>query len=67
MRRCVTAITKEGAIVIDPFMGSGTTGHACINLGRNFIGIEREAEYIAIAQARLDHAAAQQRLDLDAA
>ena len=60
-------VTPSGGTVLDPFMGSGSTGKAAILEGFSFIGIEREAEYIAIAQARLDHAAAQQRLDLDAA
>jgi len=37
-------------------MGSGTTGIAAINTGRDFIGIEKEAEYIKIAKARIKHA-----------
>jgi len=46
--------TPTGGTVLDPFMGSGTTGLACKNQGRDFIGIEREEEYINIAKARLN-------------
>ena len=45
----------EDATVLDPFMGSGSTGIACLETGRNFIGIEREEPYIKIADARLRH------------
>ena len=50
---CTLTKTPTGGVVLDPFMGSGTTGLACKNTGRDFIGIEREAEYIEIAWARL--------------
>ena len=50
---CTLTKTPTGGVVLDPFMGSGTTGVACKNTGRDFIGIEREAEYIEIARARL--------------
>jgi len=50
---CTLTKTPTGGVVLDPFMGSGTTGLACKNTGRDFIGIEREAEYIEIARARL--------------
>lgn len=50
--RCIMFSTDEGDMVLDPFNGSGTTGEACIKLNRNFIGIEREAEYIQMAQER---------------
>jgi DNA modification methylase len=43
----------EGATVFDPFMGSGTTGVACVRTGRNFIGCEIDASYFAIAQRRI--------------
>jgi site-specific DNA-methyltransferase (adenine-specific) len=46
--------TPTGGVVLDPFMGSGTTGLACKNQGRDFIGIEREEEYIEIAKARIN-------------
>jgi DNA modification methylase len=48
--------------VLDPFMGSGTTGVACANLGRSFIGIELERKYFDIACERIEAAHAQGRL-----
>ena len=48
--------------VIDPFMGSGTTGVACANLGRKFIGIEIERKYFDIACERIDNAYRQKRM-----
>jgi site-specific DNA-methyltransferase (adenine-specific)/modification methylase len=50
------------ALVLDPFMGSGTTGVACANLGRKFIGIEIEPKYFDIACERIDNAYRQQRM-----
>ena len=52
MKRIVGILPKDYTIV-DPFMGSGTTGLACKLLNRNFIGIEMDAEYHAIAQQRI--------------
>lgn len=51
----VRLITPENGIVLDPFMGSGTTGIAAKNLGRGFIGCELETEYFEIAKARIEH------------
>ena len=51
--RCLRASTDEGDIVLDPFAGSGSTGVAAVGLGRNFIGIEKEHEYISVAINRL--------------
>lgn len=48
--------SKEGDIVLDPFMGSGTTGVACIDTNRNFIGIELSEEYYNIAVRRINEA-----------
>ena len=48
--------------ILDPFMGSGTTGVACANLGREFIGIEREPKYFDIACRRIEDAQRQGRL-----
>jgi site-specific DNA-methyltransferase (adenine-specific)/modification methylase len=48
--------------VLDPFMGSGTTGVACMNLGRSFIGIEKEPKYFEIACRRITDAQRQQRM-----
>ena len=58
--------TPTGGVVLDPFMGSGTTGIACVQEGREFIGIEREAEYIEIAEKRIKEAQMQPRLELTA-
>jgi site-specific DNA-methyltransferase (adenine-specific) len=52
---CTLTKTPTGGIVLDPFMGSGTTGVAARNTGRPFVGIEREAEYCEIAKARITH------------
>ncbi|WP_315128030.1 site-specific DNA-methyltransferase [Comamonas antarctica] len=49
-------VTPPGGIVLDPFMGSGSTGKAAVLEGFNFIGIEREAEYVEIARGRIAHA-----------
>jgi DNA modification methylase len=49
--------TKEGDTILDPFMGSGTTGVAAMRTGRNFIGIEMDAVYFAIAEERIKNAA----------
>jgi site-specific DNA-methyltransferase (adenine-specific) len=54
--------TPQGASILDPFMGSGTTGVACANLGRKFIGIEIEERYFDIACERIAAAYAQGRL-----
>ena len=51
-----------GKTVLDPYMGSGTTGVACANLGRKFIGIEIERKYFDIACERIDNAYRQQRM-----
>ena len=48
-------LTPEGGSVLDPTMGSGTTGVASVKLRRGFIGIERESEYVEIARARIAH------------
>jgi DNA modification methylase len=53
MERAVTLLTSAGDLVLDPFTGTGTTGEACARLRRRFIGIEREAEYVAVARRRL--------------
>ena len=56
MRWLVRLVTPKNGVVLDPFAGSGTTGVACVHEGFDFIGIEREAEYAAIAEARINHA-----------
>jgi len=52
--KLINGLTEEGGIVLDCFMGSGTTGVACKNLNRNFIGIELDEEYFKIAKQRID-------------
>lgn len=52
----------EWQTILDPFMGSGTTGVACVQTGRNFIGIEIDPEYFAIAEKRIKEAQMQMRL-----
>lgn len=53
MEYLVRLVTPRGGVVLDPFMGSGTTGVACRNLGFCFIGIEKEKEYFDIAKERI--------------
>jgi site-specific DNA-methyltransferase (adenine-specific) len=55
MRWLVRLVTPVGGTAIDPFMGSGSTGIACVCEDRGFIGFEREAEYFEIAKARVDY------------
>ena len=58
----IISITDDDARVLDPFMGSGSTGVACMNLGRKFIGIELERRYFDIACERIEKAYAQGKL-----
>lgn len=53
-------VTPPGGVVLDPFMGSGSTGKAAVREGFRFIGIEMDAEYLAIAEARIAHEAGKQ-------
>lgn len=62
MEWLVKMTTNEGDTVLDPFMGSGTTGVACVNTGRNFIGIEKDEPYFEIAKKRIEDAQLQMRL-----
>jgi site-specific DNA-methyltransferase (adenine-specific) len=59
MRYLCRLVTPPGGTVLDPFMGSGSTGKAAVLEGFNFIGIEREAEYVEIAKARIAAAEAE--------
>lgn len=54
MEYLIKMVTPKGGIVLDPFMGSGSTGVAAKKNGYNFIGIEREKEYLEIAKRRID-------------
>ena len=58
--------TMQGETVLDLFMGSGSTGVACVNLGRKFVGVELERKYFEIACERITRAYAQPRLFEDA-
>ena len=59
----IVSVAPAGTIC-DPFMGSGTTGIACIRTGRKFIGIEKDPDYFEIARRRLERELAQGRLEL---
>lgn len=59
MKRAVKSASIAGQTVLDPFMGSGSTGVACAALGRSFIGIEINPDYFAIACERIEKAYAQ--------
>ncbi|MCC0034251.1 MAG: site-specific DNA-methyltransferase [Hoeflea sp.] len=54
LARVLMASSKPGDVVLDPFFGSGTTGAVARRLGRHFVGIEREQDYIDAARARID-------------
>lgn len=54
LERIIEASSNIGDLVLDPFVGSGTTGLAAINLGRRFIGIDTDAAYLDIARKRMD-------------
>ena len=53
LERIILASTKENDLILDPFMGSGTTGVAAMKLGRQFIGIEKKPEFIVLADKRI--------------
>ena len=55
MAYLVRLVTPKGGTVLDPFMGSGSTGKGAIREGMDFIGIEREDEYMEIANTRIQH------------
>jgi len=55
MAYLIRMVTPKGGTVLDPFMGSGSTGKAAVREGMNFIGIEREDEYMEISRARIEH------------
>lgn len=62
MEWAIGHVPEPNRVILDPFMGSGTTGVACMNLGRSFIGIEREPKYFEIALRRIEDAQRQSRL-----
>ena len=59
MEYLIRTYTHEGETVLDNCMGSGTTGVACVNTNRRFIGMEKELKYFEIARKRIDEATKQ--------
>ena len=64
MQTLIETLGNEGNTILDPFMGSGTTGVACVKLDRKFIGIEIELKYFDIACRRIEKAVSEPRLAL---
>ena len=64
MAKMICNSSREGDTVLDSFMGSGTTGVACVNLNRKFIGFELDEKYFEIAKKRIDDAVAQREQSL---
>ena len=62
MEWCIEHLPPTSRLIFDPFMGSGTTGVACVGKGRAFVGIERDARYFDIACKRIEEAYRQPRL-----
>ena len=62
MEWCISHLPDGTQTILDPFMGSGTTGVAAVKMGRNFIGIEREPKYFDIACQRIENAQRQEQL-----
>lgn len=56
LERIIALVTQPGDTIFDPFMGSGTTGVACVQTGRNFIGCEIDPGYFEIAKRRIAEA-----------
>jgi site-specific DNA-methyltransferase (adenine-specific) len=67
MRWCLSLLPDDAETILDPFMGSGTTGVACAKMGRKFIGIEREKKYFDIACRRIEDAYKQPDMFIEAA
>ena len=67
MSRLIHASTTPACVILDPFMGSGTTGVAAVQMGRDFIGIEREPKYFDIACKRIEDAQRQGDMFIGAA
>ena len=64
LERLMALVTQENALVLDPFMGGASTGVACINTGRKFIGMELDDEYFDIAKQRIETALKEKQQDL---
>lgn len=63
-KKLLLEYSNENDIILDPFLGSGTTAVACIKTNRNFIGIEKEKKYVDIAQKRVDEELSQLKLTI---
>ena len=66
MRWCIDILPTPPATILDPFMGSGTTGVAAVSMGRQFIGIERDPQFFEIACRRIEDAQKQSDLFITA-
>lgn len=64
IQKIIEHSSDEGMVVFDPFMGSGTTGVACVNTNRSFIGIEMDDKYFTIAEKRINDAITHKQLTL---
>lgn len=64
MEYLIKLVSREGQVVLDPFMGSGTTGMACKKLDREFIGIEMMPEYMEIAKCRIEGVKKREQLNM---
>ena len=62
MEWCISHLPADSQTILDPFMGSGTTGVAAVKMGKKFIGIEREQKYFDIACERIENAQRQENL-----
>ena len=58
MEPCLALGSREGDLVLDPFLGSGTTGQVALRMGRRFVGVELNPEYVEIAKRRMKELAA---------
>lgn len=62
MQWCIQQLPGEAKVVLDPFMGSGTTGVAAVSLGRGFVGVEREPHYFEVSLRRIKKELSQVKL-----
>jgi len=61
-KRCIRLLTDPGEVVLDPFMGSGTTALAAIELGRHYIGFDKSKDFVELARNRITKAQSQMSL-----
>lgn len=65
MIRCLQELPSKTKTVLDPFMGSGSTGVACVNVGMSFVGVEKDEKYFDIAVRRISDALSRPRLPFE--